>query len=253
MLLLISLCIFSALAGFIDSIVGGGGLIQLPALMILLPSTPLPLLFGTNKFSAGSGTAMAVWRYALQVKISWHSILHTAGAAFVGSFLGARVVSLLNPILLRPVIFGLLILVALYTYKRKDFGSLHAPKLTLSKERLYGVIAGGAIGFYDGFFGPGTGSFLIILFIGLYGFDFLSASASAKIVNLATNLSAIIYFALTQKIIYAYAVPMAACNIAGAILGANLAIAKGSKFVRNLFLVVVSALIIKLGYDLWFF
>lgn len=239
------------IAGFIDAVVGGGALIQIPALLILFPAYSPALLFGTNKFASAAGTVVAVRKYASAVQINWSALLPAAASAFLGSFLGARIVTLIDPKMLRPAIVLILILVAIYTFLKKDFGALHLPKLTPGKEKLYGVIAGGIIGFYDGFFGPGTGSFLVLLFVAVYGFNFLAASASAKLINLATNLSALAYFAFTANILYQYAVPMALCNIAGSYCGASLAIKKGSVFVRRFFLVIVSALILKLAYDLF--
>jgi uncharacterized membrane protein YfcA len=131
----------------------------------------------------------------------------------------------------------------------KDMGLIHAPKHPRHKARWLAILTGAAIGFYDGLFGPGTGSFLIIVFVGLFGFDFLFASASAKVINLATNLASVIYFAATNHILYHVALPMAACNIAGSMTGTRLAILKGSKFVRVFFLAVVVALIAKLARD----
>jgi len=240
----ILLCGFAFLAGFVDSAVGGGGLIQLPALLAILPGYPFPFLSGTNKLASIAGTSVAAYRYARRIKLDWTALLPAAGAAFAASFLGAQAVSLLNKEVLRPLIIGLLIVVAIYTFVKKDFGALHAPKLAHRRQVTVGVIAGAGIGFYDGFFGPGTGSFLILVFIAGFGFDFLTASASAKVVNFATNLAAIISFLLFGgTILYAYALPMAVCNIGGSVLGTRVAMAKGSGFVRVLFLVVVAALI----------
>jgi uncharacterized membrane protein YfcA len=171
-------------------------------------------------------------------------------AAFIFSFLGARVTSLLNPSLMRPVILGLLIAVAIYTFTKKDFGLFQISKLSRSQQWLYSVAIGSVIGFYDGFFGPGTGSFLIFAFVGIFGYSFLAASASAKVINFATNLAAILYFAATNNIIYFLGIPMAICNILGAFVGTKLAIKNGSQFVRKLFLIIVSLLILKLGYDI---
>jgi uncharacterized membrane protein YfcA len=142
--------------------------------------------------------------------------------------------------------------VALYTFLRKDFGSLHAPRLTETMEKLYGAAVGLAIGFYDGFFGPGTGSFLMFIFIGLFGFNFLAASASAKVVNIATNLSALLYFMFTDQVLYHIGIPMAICNMLGSTVGARLAINKGTGFVRIFFLVVVTGIICKFAYDSFF-
>ena len=244
------LCLSAFLAGFIDSIVGGGGLIQLPALLIFLPQQALPIIFGTNKFASSAGTAVALWRYSLNIKINWRTVLPCAIAASVFSFVGARSISLINPALMKPAILILLILVAGFTFKRKDFGSLHAPKLSADRERLVAIVFGAAIGFYDGFFGPGTGSFLIFGCIALLGFSFLAASATAKMVNLATNVGALLFFVIAQQVYYEAAIPMALANVAGSAIGSRLAIKKGSGFVRLLFLFVVSALILRLGYDL---
>jgi uncharacterized membrane protein YfcA len=148
-------------------------------------------------------------------------------------------------------VLGLLGLVALYTLAKHDLGSRHAPRLSAHRERQWGVGIGMAIGFYDGFLGPGTGSFLMFLFIGLFGFDFLTAAVSARVINLATNLSAVLYFAATDRIFYRYALPMAACNVLGSMLGTRLAILKGNRFVRVLFLLVVGAMILRLGWETW--
>ncbi|WP_245590608.1 sulfite exporter TauE/SafE family protein [Adhaeribacter aquaticus] len=243
------LCFFAFLAGFIDSIVGGGGLIQTPAMLILLPHMPIPTLLGTGKVSAISGTTAAMLRYARTVDINWKAIIPASVAAFVFSFIGARAVSHIPTEALRPVILVLLITVAVYTFIKKDLGALHAPKLTPGRERIIAILVGIIIGFYDGFFGPGTGSFLIFAFVGVFGFSFLAASASAKIVNVATNLSALLYFAFTDQVIYQIGIPMAVCNIIGSQLGSRLAIAKGSSFVRVFFLFVVTAIIIRFAYD----
>ncbi|MFD2246288.1 sulfite exporter TauE/SafE family protein [Pontibacter ruber] len=246
---IVYLCLFAFLAGFIDSVVGGGGLIQLPALLVFLPGVPLPTAFGTGKFAGIAGTTAAMVKYVRSVKINYLAILPAAAAAFVFSFLGARALSHIDASLLKPLILVLLILVAIYTFIRKDFGSLHAPRLTENKERMYGLLVGTAIGFYDGFFGPGTGSFLIFIFIGVFGFNFLAASAAAKVVNVATNLSALLYFIWKGHVIYEVAIPMAICSIIGSQLGTRTALKRGTGFVRVLFLVVVTGIIIKFAYD----
>jgi len=247
MTLILLLSAFSLLAGFIDAVVGGGGLIQIPAMLILLPGTPVATILGTNKFASCAGTTMAVQRYARQVAMDWPTILPAAITAFVFSFLGSRTVTLLNTAFLRPIVLVLLVLVAIYVFFVKDLGFIHRPRHAPKKATWLGVLIGAGLGFYDGFFGPGTGSFLIFLFVGVFGFDFLSASASAKVINLATNIASVIYFGWTGHIIYAYAVPMAVCSVAGALIGTRLAIAKGSRFVRIFFLVIVAGLIAKLA------
>ncbi len=251
MIQLLALCTAAFFAGFIDSIVGGGGLIQLPALLILLPhATPVPDILGTNKFVGITGTAAAAWNYRRHIKMEWGAILPAAASGLVCSVCGALCVSRLDPAVLRPMILMLLAGVAVYTFCRKDFGSLHAPRLAPGARFWLSASMGGAVGFYDGFFGPGTGSFLIFGFIGIFGFDFLTASAGAKIINTATNASTVAYFAATGHVLYRFALPMAGCNILGSLTGTRLAMLRGSRFVRVFFLVVVCAIISKLAWDL---
>ncbi len=247
------LCLVAFLAGFVDSVVGGGGLIQLPALFIFLPkplAASLPGVLGTNKLSSICGTGMAVLQYSRRVRIHWLSILPAGLAALVFSALGAHTVMSVKADVLKPLILCLLIAVAIYTYWRKDLGNLHAPQFTAHRERQFGILLGMGIGFYDGFFGPGTGSFLIFIYICLFGFDFLTASASAKVINFATNLSAVIYFAATHNIFYQFAIPMGLCNLLGSLAGSRLAILKGNSFLRLFFLVVVAAMILRFGRDM---
>ena len=255
---LLFLCGLAFLAGFLDSIVGGGGLVQLPALLIVLngelaaKEVVLASLWGTNKLSSIAGTSLAMVQYARRVAIPWRTMLPAAGMAFVCSFFGSMLVAHLNPRVLRPLVLVLLVLVAIYTFMKKDFGSLHKPTLSERSQLFFGVLICGAIGFYDGFFGPGTGSFLIFAFIGVFGFSFLSASASAKVVNFATNLASVIYFASSGNILYHLALPMALCNVAGSLLGSHLALNRGIQFIRLFFLFVVCAIIARFAYDLYF-
>jgi uncharacterized membrane protein YfcA len=251
-LALVLLCLFAFLAGFIDSIVGGGGLIQLPAMLILLPGVPVPTVFGTGKVSSLAGTLAALRRYLSgpeKLEVRWRTVAITAAVAGVFALLGSRAVSMLHKEAVRPLVLALLVVMAIYTFWRKDFGSLHAPRLKGSREVITGVVLGAAIGFYDGFFGPGTGSLLLFAFVGLFGYDFIASSASAKLVNVATNLASLFYFASTGQVLYKVALPMAACNILGSTLGARMAQRHGTGFVRVLFLTVVSAFICKIGWD----
>ncbi len=248
-LTLVALCGFAFLAGFIDAVVGGGGLIQVPALFALLPGAAPAMVLGTNKFASIWGTSVATVQYARRVSMPWHALLPACAAAFVFSFIGAHTVSVLRPEILRPLILVLMMAVLAYTLWKKDLGALHAPRLTRHHEIATGIAVGCVLGFYDGFFGPGTGSFLIFAFVGLFGFSFLAASASAKAVNATTNLAAVIYFVSSSNVLYKVALPMAACNIAGSLIGTRLALRKGSGFVRGLFIVVVCALIARFAWD----
>jgi hypothetical protein len=244
--------LFAFLAGFIDAIVGGGGLIQLPAMLLLLPGVPVPTIFGTGKVSSLAGTVAALRRYLSgpqKLVVRWRTVALTAVVAGGFALLGSRAVSHLHKEAVRPLVLGLLVLMAVYTFWRKDFGSLHAPRLHGRRELITGILLGAALGFYDGFFGPGTGSLLLFAFVGLFGYDFIASSASAKLVNVATNVASLFYFASTGQVLYKVALPMAVCNILGSTLGARLAQRKGTGFVRVLFLGVVSAFILKLGWD----
>lgn len=246
------LSFFAFLAGFIDSMVGGGGLIQLPALLLLLPEVPVPTVLGTGKLASLAGTSASAYRYLrglTGMPIRWRTVAVAAAVAGCFALLGARAVSGLNKELVKPLVLALLVLMAAYTFWRKDFGSLHAPRLHGRRELLTGVVLGASLGFYDGFFGPGTGSLLLFAFVGLFGYDFVAASASAKVVNVATNIAGVAYFISTGQVLYHIALPMAACNVLGALLGARMALRRGTGFVRVLFLVIVSASILKLGWE----
>ena len=247
---LAALCGFAFLSGFVDSIVGGGGLIQVPALLILLPGAPVATLLGTNKVASAMGTIAAVIRYSRSLRIDWHLAAPAAAASFVCSILGARAVSALDESLLRPAVLVLLVAVGPYTWRARDFGSVHAPSLRRGHDIALAVVVGAGLGFYDGFFGPGTGSFLIFAFVGLFGFDFLAATSTAKVLNLGSNFAAALYFAATDQVLLAVALPMGIASIVGATLGSRLALARGVRLVRILFLIVVGALILKLGWDL---
>ena len=218
------------LAGVIDAVVGGGGLVQIPALFGYLPQAAPATIFGTNKLASIAGTTVAAARYARSVAVPWATALPAALSAFVFSFLGARAVALIPSDVLRPLVFVLLVAMAVFTFLRKDFGTVHDPRHEGWAERVYAVLLGAAIGFSDGFFGPGTGTFLVFLFVRFFGFDFLGASAAAKVVNVATNGAALVYFVPSDNVLYALGVPMALCNIAGSVIGARVAIRRGSGF-----------------------
>jgi uncharacterized membrane protein YfcA len=239
-------------AGLIDAVVGGGGLIQIPALFATLPTTAPATLLGTSKLAGIWGTGAAAISFARRVRIAWGTAVPAATAAFILSFLGAYTVTHIPPDFIRKLLPFILIAVAIYTFKRKDFGSLHKPLHTGTKEKLIAVLIGGSIGFYDGFFGPGTGSFLVFLFVRFFGFDFLGASAVAKIVNVACNLAALLWFGYSGHLLWQLGLLMAVCNVAGSVVGTSLAIRRGTGFVRVVFLYVVSALILKTGYDAFF-
>jgi uncharacterized membrane protein YfcA len=236
-------------AGLVDAVVGGGGLIQIPAIFSVFPREVPATLLGTNKLASICGTGAAAVTYARRVRVAWSAAAPAALAAFVLSFAGAWTVTRVPGDFVRGLLPFILVAVAIYTFRKKDFGSVHAPVHSGMAERLWAIGIGAAIGFYDGFFGPGTGSFLMFLFVRFFGFDFLGASAAAKIVNVACNLSALMWFGYSGHLIWQLGMLMAACQICGSLVGTRLALKHGSGFVRKLFLVVVSLLIIKTGYD----
>lgn len=245
------LCLFAFFAGLIDAAVGGGGLIQIPALFNLLPSTASAALLGTNKVASACGTVFAARSYVGRVSVPWLLVLPAAVAAFAMAFLGAAAVSYVPQQVARPVVLVLIVLIAIYTFVKKDFGQMQKARVIGRRERLLAVAIGGAIGFYDGLFGPGAGSFLIFLFIRFFGFDFILASACSKLVNLSTNIAALAFFIPAGKVLYAVAAPMAVCNVLGALTGAWVAMRHGAGFVRVLFLLLLVILIVKLSYDVF--
>ena len=243
------LALASLFAGFVDAIVGGGGLILVPALFSVFPNAAPATLFGTNKGGSVWGTAWATVQYAKRVQMSWSAMLPAAGAALAGSFAGAWTVTLVSAEGLRRALPFILLAVLIYTVAKKDLGRHHTPLLAGRRQALVASAIGAVVGFYDGFFGPGTGSFFVFLFVRLLGYDFLNASASAKLLNTATNVAALALFAAKGHVWWHFAVVMAVANVVGSLFGTRLALKHGAGFVRIAFIVVVSALILKTGYD----
>lgn len=246
-LLLVSLA--SVLAGFVDAIVGGGGLILVPALFAVFPTTVPATLFGTNKSASLWGTAIAARQYGRRVEMDWSALGPAFATSLVGGFAGAWCVTVLPSEFLRKLLPVILLVVLLYTLARKDLGREHAPRLAGRTQTATACAIGLVLGFYDGFFGPGTGSFFVFLFVRLLGYDFLHASAAAKLLNTATNLAALVLFAFKGHVWWQYAVVLALANIAGSLMGTHLALKHGASFVRGVFILVVAALICKTGYD----
>ncbi len=237
----------SFFAGFIDSIAGGGGLIQLPALLIGLPKSETAEVLGTNKLSSVFGTTTAAALYRKQIKPDPKVLIAMALPAFLGSAGGALLASKIPTSSMRPMVLVLLIVVAVYTWFKPDLGKFenlrHLPKRRFQIAACAGVV----IGFYDGIFGPGTGSFLMLILVASLGYAFITASAIAKVVNVATNVGAIMVFGINGAVIWQIGIIMGVANISGAILGARLAIKGGSTLVRKVFLIVTVALIVKVG------
>lgn len=248
---LILLCVAAFSAGFVDAIVGGGGLIQTPAALVLLPDLPVSTVIGSIKIPSFSGTFFAARQYLKRVQLNWKLTFLMCLTAFVAAFAGSQLLTVVSNRYMKPVIFIVLILVAIYTYTKKDFGQQvhkkHSSKNILWLSLLISLV----IGFYDGFIGPGAGSFLVLAFIAILGFDFLQASANAKIVNLSTNLGSIVLFLLKGSILWTVAIPMAISNAVGGMIGASLAVRKGNQFIRFFFLIIVIVTLLRFGYDVF--
>ncbi len=249
LVVLLPLGVAAFVAGLLDAIVGGGGLIQVPALFAALPSAMPSTLFGTNKLSGVFGTAIAAKAYWKRIPIDWLLVWPACLGALVFAFVGAWTITIFPPEIFRKLLPFILLFAAVYVFRRKDFGGDYAPtRQGLSKMAL-ALALGSVMGFYDGFFGPGTGSFLIFGFIRGFGLDFLRASASAKLVNVACNVAALAWFIPTGQPLWMLGLLMAGCNMAGALLGTRLALKEGAGFVRRIFLLVVAGLILKTGWD----
>ncbi len=239
----------SLLAGFVDAIVGGGGLVLVPALFAAFPSTHPATLFGTNKAAAVWGTAAAAAQYTRRVQLRWRTLVPGIVLAGLGAMGGAWTVTVVSPDLLRRALPLVLSLVLVYTLLRKDMGREHRPTLNPRGEVVAGALMGLTIGFYDGFFGPGTGSFFVFLMVRWLGYDFLHASASAKVLNTTTNLAALSMFAWGGHIWWKQAAILAVANVVGSLLGTRMALRHGAGFVRVVFMLVVASLIVKTGWD----
>jgi uncharacterized protein len=249
-LTLTALIVAAFVAGWVDAVVGGGGLIQLPALLIGLPSnTPPAVILGTNKISSFCGTATSSLTYALRIPLDWWTVAPLVIASAVGSAIGASLAKLLPKDAFTPIVLAALIGVGIYVWRRPQLGMVSVRKHPGRGHYGWTALIGLVVGAYDGFLGPGTGSFFVILLVAVLGYGFLEASATAKIANLVTNLSAIVVFGLSGSVLWGLGLMMGAANLMGGYLGARTAIRRGSSFVRKVFLIVLSGLIIKLSYD----
>lgn len=239
----------SALAGFVDAIVGGGGLILVPALFAAFPQAAPATLLGTNKSASMWGTAAATWRYARRVRLPWRALLPAVALCWLGAVAGAWLVTQVPATPLRLALPWVLLALLVYTLARKDLGRRHTPRFQGGAETRAAAAVAGAIGFYDGFFGPGTGSFFVFAFVRVLGYDFLHASAAAKLLNLTSNVAAVGLFAWKGHVWWTLGLTMAVANVAGSLLGTRLALKHGAGFVRAAFLLVVTALIVRTGWD----
>jgi len=234
-------------AGWIDAVVGGGGLVQLPALLVLLPGASPAQLLATNKFGSIFGTATSSVTYYRRVRPDLRTALPMAGVAFVGSILGAVIGLHIPKSAFNPIILVLLVGVGAYTLLKPDLGRESMRRFHGARHVVLAMLTGFVIGVYDGALGPGTGSFLVFTLVGLLGYAFLEASAKAKITNFATNLGALTVFAPMGLVVLKVGVVIAGANLLGGYVGARTAVARGSGFVRAVFVVIVTAFIVKIG------
>ena len=245
----IFLAIASGFAGFVDAMAGGGGLIQLPALLVGLPNRDLPLILGTNKVPSIFGTAAAARNYFKNIKPDIPLTITMMVPAFAGSMAGAALAATIPKEFFKPFLVFLLLVVAIYTWRKPEMGMNENLKYTNRKRLVIVAVIGLLIGFYDGIFGPGTGTFLVFFLVSAIGFAFLKASATAKLVNIATNAGAILSFQLTGHIWWQLGLLLAFANVTGAIIGSRLAIRGGSPLVRKVFLAVTFLLIARVAWD----
>jgi uncharacterized membrane protein YfcA len=245
----VSVFAFVFLAGIIDSIAGGGGLISLPA--YLFAGLPPHLALGTNKFSSCWGTLFATHRYWRSKMIDMRVALTSAAGALLGSWLGTKTVLLINPYFLNYILVILIPLIAIITVMNQNIGMHNLSGNHSVKRKLWlGVIAGMVIGFYDGFFGPGTGTFLILFYTVMLHYDFVTANANTKVVNLASNIAALVTFAAAGKVLYMLAIPAALCGIMGNLVGAKIVVLRGSKIIRPVFILALTLLMVRIIWNL---
>lgn len=245
-----ALLVAATAAGWVDAVVGGGGLIILPTLFLVSPGIAPQTALGTNKMAAVAGTGASLATFARKVPMNWRALLPAAGIAAVTSAVGAAAVSLIDRDLFIPIVMVVLVGVAVFVTFRPSIGvTMATDPPTRRKTILVIALAAGLIGLYDGLLGPGTGTFLIITFATLLGTEFVRATAMAKVINCGSNVGALIFFGVTGHIMFALGAAMAVANVAGAIVGSHMALRKGAEFVRIVLLVVVVVMVVRLGWQ----
>lgn len=236
-------------AGFVDAVVGGGGLIQLPAIVIGLPGASPVQMLATNKLASVCGTSVSSATYYRRVSPDPRTFLPLMGFAFLGAVGGAFAATLIPESAFNPIILVVLLLVGAYVLLQPKLGAATELRFAGHRHTLAAMLTGLVIGFYDGALGPGTGSFFVFTLVGLLGYNFLEASAKARLANWATNIAALVVFVPQGAVLWKVGLLMGIGNLAGGYVGARVAVSKGAAFVRVFFVVVVSAFIIKIGGD----
>lgn len=247
------LVVIGFLAGMMDAAVGGGGLLQIPGLFNVLPQgTSVPTVLGVGKVASFSGTATATWQYLRKIPVPWAMLLPAAVLAFGASYLGAKSVAYFPTQYMKPVMLVIMLVMCVYTFMKKDLGQIVRTAKLTRKETAWGLFFGALIGFYDGIFGPATGSLLAFIFVRFYGYDFLTANTSGKVINSTTNLAALTFFVPHGHVVWAWAIPLAVANLCGGLIGAQLAIRGGTRFLRYGFMLLLCLMIGRFAWDLWY-
>lgn len=247
----LSLFFFAFCAGLVDATVGGGGLILVPALLLAYPQSSLASIFGTNKVVALASASSSAWNFLKRVQLPWRLLLPTMLSAFIFAYVGAISVSIIPKQLMQYVVFILLVMMAIYTFVKKDLGHHHQALTVTQKHIIQGICFGALIGFYDGLFGPGSGSFFLFLFLKVFAFDFIHAVASAKLLNISTFIASLIFFIPAGHVIWSASVFMIIGAILGAYVGTRLALRYGSGFIRFFFLILLIFLIGQMAIELF--
>lgn len=245
-------CTGAVFAGFIDAVAGGGGLVQVPLLLVLFPQFSPINIIATNRLASVAGTAVASWQYVKSVQVEALVVYATGACSAIAAFSGTFVMNKITPEVFKPMLFFIILLLALYSYFNKDMGQLHQVKFKGKKLLLAAIVTGIVIGFYNGMIGPGTGTLLVFAFVSIMGMGFLQASSTAKLVNVISDLASLIGFLLMKSVIFKLALPLMACNVLGGYIGSKTAISRGNKFIRHVFLVVVAILLARLAKDVFF-
>lgn len=247
---LAALVVAAFIAGWVDSVVGGGGLIQLPALVIALPvDTSTPEVLGTNKLSSVAGTLVATATYLRKIQVPVAMVAPLIAAAFVGSAAGSSVARFIPKDLLTPIVLVAVVVVGAYTWLRPNMGRTHEERFSGWARTWRSALIGLVVGFYDGILGPGTGSFFVIAIVAFLGFGFLQGTVAAKLANLTTNIASILVFGIHGEVLWLIGGCMAIANLAGGFLGAKMAMRYGNDFIRKVFLLVITILGARLAWD----
>lgn len=241
-------CVAGFIGAVVDAIVGGGGLVTIPALLAV--GLPTHLALGTNKFASSLGTISSSYHYYKSGNVNVKLLKYLIPFSFIGSFIGVKVVLGVNPDFLKTLIIFMVAIIGSYTLFKKELGLVDKFKGIDKKKIAYGILLALGLGFYDGFFGPGTGSFLIFGLISIFGFDFKKASANSKILNFTSNITALFLFMFNKQILFTVAIPMAISMAIGGRVGSQLAIKNGAKFIKPVFVIVSFLLVIKLTLDI---